>query len=86
MDEPSLKVKVILFAALREAAGQESATLLLPEGASLAMVWPRLLQRFPQLKGFEPSVAWAVNHAYAKLDALLKDGDEVAVLPPISGG
>ena len=45
-----------------------------------------LLERFPQLHSYLPRVAYAVNQTYAKPDALLTDADELALIPPVSGG
>ena len=76
-----LTVTVRLFAALRERAGWSARPLELPDGATLADVWPALDL------GAEPSgVAYACNREYAERDRLLADGDEVAVIPPVSGG
>jgi molybdopterin synthase sulfur carrier subunit len=76
-----LTVTVRLFAALRERAGWSQRALDLPDGAALADIWPAL-----EL-GAEPAgVAYACNREYAERGRLLADGDEVAVIPPVSGG
>ena len=76
-----MKVNVRLFAALRERAGAPSVELDLEDRATVGDVWPRL--DF----GDEPSgLLYAVNRTYAGRDAQLSDGDEVAVIPPVSGG
>ncbi len=76
-----MQVEVRLFAALREAAGAGRRTLQLPEDATIGDVWSAL-----QL-GAEPSgLVYAVNRAYAERAHPLADGDEVAVIPPVSGG
>ncbi len=70
-----------LFAALREQAGARILPLELPDGALVADVWPALAL------GDEPAgLLLAVNHAYADRDTELRDGDEVALIPPVSGG
>ncbi len=70
-----------LFAALREQAGARMLQLDLPDGALVADVWPALAL------GDEPAgLLLAVNHAYADRDTELQDGDEVALIPPVSGG
>ena len=86
MEPPTCQITVVLFAYLRELAGADRLTLQLPEGARLCDVWPPLSERFPRMKGMEGSLAWAVNHAYARPDHPLRDGDTVAALPPVSGG
>jgi molybdopterin synthase catalytic subunit/molybdopterin converting factor small subunit len=72
---------VRLFAALRERAGSGERQLELPEGASAADVWSALDL------GEEPAgLVFAVNRAYTGRDQPLADGDEVALIPPVSGG
>jgi molybdopterin synthase catalytic subunit/molybdopterin converting factor small subunit len=76
-----VRVTVKLFAALRERAGTGSRELELPDGAPVEAVWPALAL------GDEPDgLLYAVNRAYAERAELLADGDEVAVIPPVSGG
>ncbi len=82
----SLIVTVTLFAALREAAGESPIHLSPPPGARVGSLWPMLVERFPDLAPHGAFVAFAVNHAYVKPDHPLRDGDEVALLPPVSGG
>ncbi len=77
-----MKILVRLFAALREQAGTSRVELDLPDGAHVADVWGALA-----LGGAEPgSLTFAVNKAYADRDHVLADGDEVALIPPVSGG
>jgi MoaE-MoaD fusion protein len=72
---------VRLFAGLRERAGTGARELDLADGASVADVWPAL-----EL-GDEPAgLLYAVNRAYVTLGQALSDGDEVALIPPVSGG
>jgi molybdopterin synthase catalytic subunit/molybdopterin converting factor small subunit len=76
-----MRVQVRLFAALRERAGSGQRELELPEGASAADVWSALHL------GEEPAgLVFAVNRAYAGRDQPLAEGDEVALIPPVSGG
>jgi molybdopterin synthase catalytic subunit len=74
-------VTVRLFAGLRERAGRDRAELVLPDGATAGDVWGAL-----GLGEEPPGIALAVNRAYAERDAALADGDEVALIPPVSGG
>ena len=75
-------IHVRLFAALREQAGTGHAELDLPDGARISDVWAALA-----LGGEEPSsLAYARNRAYADRDDVLVAGDEVALIPPVSGG
>ena len=72
---------VRLFAGLREQAGQSRRELELPVGARVADVWPLL-----ELGESPPGLLYAVNREYAQADAALGEGDEVALIPPVSGG
>jgi molybdopterin synthase catalytic subunit len=76
-----VQVSIRLFAGLRERAGTGSRGLELDDGATLADVWPALDL------GDEPSgLLYAVNKRYANVETELADGDEVALIPPVSGG
>jgi molybdopterin converting factor subunit 1 len=75
-----------LFARLRDIAGAADVDRDIAEGASLGSVWQSLVQEFPDLERYTSSISGAVNEEYARLDARVKDGDEVAFLPPVSGG
>ena len=76
-----MRVVVRLFAGLRERAGTDRRDLELDDGAALGDVWPALGL------GEEPAgLLYAVNRAYAEPEAELSDGDEVALIPPVSGG
>ena len=78
---PGVQITVRLFAGLRERAGDARRTLELPEGATVADVWA------PLALGTEPAgLLYAVNKEYAAASTGLADGDEVAVIPPVSGG
>ena len=76
-----MHVTVRLFAGLRERAGASSRPLELVDGAVVADVWPAL-----GLGDEPPGLLFAVNRAYASREASLADGDEVALIPPVSGG
>jgi molybdopterin synthase catalytic subunit len=76
-----MQVTVKLFAILRELAGWSERALELPDGSSVADVWPAL-----ELGAEPPGLAYARNREYADRVTQLADGDEVAVLPPVSGG
>ena len=77
----SMQVSIRLFAGLRERAGTGTRTLELTDGATLGDVWPALDL------GSEPSgLLYAVNKRYAETETALMEGDEVALIPPVSGG
>ena len=81
-----MRVQVRLFAILREAAGADEVTLDLSEPATVASLAGPLLERFPLLKPYLSRVAYAVNRNYAAPTTELREGDEVALIPPVSGG
>ena len=81
-----MTVRVKLFAVLREKAGASEVALDLPENATVADAREPLLRRFPALSGYIGRCAYAINRAYVKPDEILRDGDELALLPPVSGG
>jgi molybdopterin converting factor small subunit len=56
------------------------------DGATLAEVWPLLVERHPDLAPMRDTLAFAVNGEYARANDTVSPGDEVAVLPPVSGG
>ena len=74
-------VSIRLFAGLRERAGTGARELELSDGARVADVWAAL-----ELGNEPPGLLYAVNKSYADADAALSDGDEVALIPPVSGG
>ena len=71
-----------LFAALRELAGTAERELELPEGTRVGDVWATL----PELGAEPPGLLYAVNKEYVAAEHELEDGDELAVIPPVSGG
>ena len=81
-----LRVRIRLFAVQRELAGTRELALELPVASTVADAWAGLVERHPVLAPGRSSVRFAVNGEYAGPDTLLGDGDEVAVIPPVSGG
>jgi molybdopterin synthase catalytic subunit len=77
-----MHVRVRLFAALRELAGTAERDLELPDGARVGDVWARI----PELGAEPPGLLYAVNKEYVDAGRELSDGDELAVIPPVSGG
>jgi molybdopterin synthase catalytic subunit len=81
-----LRIRVRLFAMQRELAGARELELSLAPGASIEDAWVALVQRHPGLAPGRPAVRFARNGAYASPETALSDGDEVAMIPPVSGG
>lgn len=75
-----------LFARLRELAGAAELAREVPPGATVATVWASLARECPALAPYTSSVSGAVNADYARMNSPVHDGDEVAFLPPVSGG
>ena len=81
-----MRVTVKLFARLREIAGAETLERDVPAGSTVGSVWTSLAGEWPALGAFESTVSGAVNAEYARMSRPIADGDEVAFLPPVSGG
>jgi molybdopterin converting factor subunit 1 len=81
-----MTVTVRLFARLREIVGAAEVTRQVATGSSVQQIWRGLADEFPPLAEFEPSISAAVNAEYAKMSTIVAHGDEIAFLPPVSGG
>ncbi len=81
-----MKVRVRCFAAVREIVGAGELIIELPEGSSLRQLVDQIGDRFPQLEGLASSLLLSVNREYAPYHKKLTPGDEVALIPPVSGG
>ncbi|HEX2626427.1 MAG TPA: MoaD family protein [Candidatus Limnocylindrales bacterium] len=81
-----LRIHVRLFAMQRELAGTRALDVEVAPGATVEEAWTALVARFPVLAPGRPAVRFAHNGAYAPADTALADGDEVAMIPPVSGG
>ena len=81
-----MKVRVRLFASAKDIVGQREILLDLPEGTTAAGLLQRLVADHPGLRGLAPSIRLAVNRDYVEGSRLLAEGDEVAFIPPVSGG
>lgn len=77
-------VTVRLFARLREIVGAEEVSR--PASGTVAEVWQSLVVDWPALEPYAGSLSCAVNAQYARMSSPVSDGDEVAFLPPVSGG
>jgi molybdopterin synthase catalytic subunit len=81
-----IRVRVRLFAIQRELAGTRDVPLELAPGATIEDAWAALVDRFPVLEPGRPAVRFARNGEYTDADTVLGDADELAVIPPVSGG
>ena len=83
---PPLRIRVRLFAMQREAAGTRELRLEVPLGSTVDDAWTAVVDSVPALAPGRSSLRFAVNGSYADPDTALADGDEVACIPPVSGG
>jgi molybdopterin synthase catalytic subunit len=81
-----IKVRLLLFGAAREAAGEEARDMEVRAPATAASVFEEALEKYPALRRFGRSLLVAVNEEYAGASAPVRAGDEVAIFPPVSGG
>ena len=81
-----MTVRVQLFAHLRDAAGVSESEAHVPEGASVADLLTVLYGRHPQLRAWDSSILVGAGVEFVDRDYLLKEGDEVAIMPPVQGG
>lgn len=81
-----MRLKVRFFASCAEAAGRKEMRMTVENGMTLAELKHRLASLHPMLRPLFPGLAFAVNGELKKTDAVLRNGDEVSLLPPVSGG
>ena len=81
-----IRIRVLLFAVQRQLAGAREVALELPAPATIAAAWDALVDQYPVLAPGRSSVRFARNGTYADASEPLADGDEVAMIPPVSGG
>jgi molybdopterin converting factor subunit 1 len=81
-----MRIRVRLFARLRDIAGTSEVLCDVPPGATVRTVWAGLTAAHAELQRYTGVVSCAVNEEYSKFEATLDEGDEVAFLPPVSGG
>ncbi len=79
-------VSVLFFAAARHGAGADHVELALPRGATVSDALALLAERHPALRELLPSLLAAINEEWAPRTATLREGDTLAVMPPVSGG
>jgi molybdopterin converting factor subunit 1 len=81
-----MRVTIRLFARLRDLAGSGELTREISDPATAHTVWRSLTTEIPALLEYERTLSVAVNAEYSRMAAAVHDGDEVAFLPPVSGG
>ncbi len=81
-----MQIQVRLFATYREIVGEGQLAWTFRDGTTVGQLVEAVLAKYPRLLGHEKSMVLAVNHEVVRLDVVLREGDEVAFLPPVSGG
>lgn len=81
-----MRIVIRPFARLRDIVGAERLERDVPDGATVEAVWAALAGEFPDLAPLRRAVSVAVNEEFSRFAARVYDGDEVALLPPVSGG
>ena len=81
-----MRVTIRLFARLRDLAGAGELVRELPSSSTIDGVWRSLVAEMPALQEYERTMSVALNADYSRMSAPVHDGDEVAFLPPVSGG
>jgi molybdopterin converting factor subunit 1 len=83
---PTLRVKILFFGRVRELVGLTEEIREIPEATTLHGLFQAYIDRFPRLADFRPSLVASRNQEFAAWNTPLANGDEVAFLPPVSGG
>ena len=81
-----MKIKVKLFARYRELVGTKETELEVQAGTTVAELKKVIKDYFPQLKNWDNNLIIAINSEFANNNQILKEGDEITLLPPLSGG
>ncbi len=79
-------MRVLFFAQLKDAAGCDAVDFALPSPLNREQLWKTLIEKFPALEPHQKNVRLARNWEYADEHTLFSDTDEVALIPPVSGG
>lgn len=81
-----MRIKVKLYAAFRDVVGSKEEDLELKEGTTVQTLLEEYIRRFPKLSRYKEHIILSVNKEYGAPARVLRDGDEVSFLPPVSGG
>lgn len=81
-----MKVRLLFFAVLRDIAGTDARELVLGDDATARDVWQSLRAQYAKLADYAQPPLIAINEAYATPETILRDGDELAFIPPVAGG
>lgn len=81
-----MRVKVLFFGMLKDVVGRSEDQVEIPENGRLGGIFDHYAERFPRIREMAGSIVLAQNHEFADSSAVVKEGDEIAFLPPVSGG
>ena len=81
-----MKVRVLFFSHLRDAAGTSETEADVPEGATIADLLSVVYGRHPKVRAWDNSILIGAGVEFVNRDYLLKDGDEISIMPPVQGG
>lgn len=81
-----MKVRLLFFAVLRDITGSDARDLTLDDGTTARQVWESLRTSYVKLAEYAQPPMVAINETYAMPDDVLRDGDELAFIPPVAGG
>ncbi len=81
-----MKIQLLLFASCRDAIGAKELIVELAEGTTAAGLKDELVSRYPKLLPLKEKLLVAANTEYIEGGTVLRDGDEIALIPPVSGG
>jgi molybdopterin converting factor subunit 1 len=81
-----MKVRLLFFAVLRDITGSDARELTLADGTTARDVWQSLRESYAKLADYTQPPMIAINETYASPDDVLRDGDELAFIPPVAGG
>ena len=86
-DKPAnYNLKVRLFAILRDVVGQREISISVPSGVTVRYLNNEILKKYPQLNSFSNKFVTSVNYKVTSGDTIITSSDEIALLPPVSGG
>ena len=83
---PEITIKILYFAFIKELTGVRTDTMKLPDGSTINNLLTNILDIYPQINNLLKTIKVSVNYKVVDKNTILKDGDEVALLPPVSGG
>lgn len=81
-----MQVRLLFFAVLRDIAGTDERELAVADGTTARDVWQSLRSEYAKLTDYSQPPMIAINESYAAPETILRDGDELAFIPPVAGG